>query len=115
MILLCEKVDRISDSSFAELKASSYRFGKDVAIDLALFSLVNRRLDCDMDRLAMDLKALRIWDLPTFPLNGRDLIASGVEPGPHMGKLVRQLEESWIESDFQLSSDDLLSLSRPPI
>ena len=42
------------------------------------------------------------WKKPKFPLAGADLIAAGFKTGPEMGKALRELEESWIDSGFTL-------------
>jgi len=35
---------------------------------------------------------------PVFPLQGRDLVAAGVAPGPAMGTLLRDLRAWWLAS-----------------
>jgi poly(A) polymerase/tRNA nucleotidyltransferase (CCA-adding enzyme) len=35
---------------------------------------------------------------PAFPLQGRDLQAAGIEPGPEMGRLLRELRAIWLAS-----------------
>ena len=48
------------------------------------------------------------WQPPVFPVSGSDLVAAGMEPGPDVGKRLRELEGRWVESDFSLSRDALL-------
>ncbi|HTK78853.1 MAG TPA: CCA tRNA nucleotidyltransferase [Rhizomicrobium sp.] len=48
------------------------------------------------------------WHPPIFPLNGRDVIAAGVAEGPLVGRILSEVEEWWIESDF---IDDEFSLA----
>ncbi len=40
------------------------------------------------------------WTPPRFPLNGRDVMASGRERGPEVGTLLRAVEAWWIGEDF---------------
>ena len=54
------------------------------------------------------------WRKPDFPLKGQDLIAAGMQPGPHMGKLLASLESRWIDSGFALTREKLLELARQP-
>ncbi|MEQ1949925.1 CCA tRNA nucleotidyltransferase [Mesorhizobium sp. CN2-181] len=54
------------------------------------------------------LKIAENWGRPVFPLKGADLAAMGVVPGPGLGRLLRSLEEEWIESGFSLERDALL-------
>lgn len=52
---------------------------------------------------------LREWTIPTFPLQGRDLIAAGMTPGKGVGDRLRALRDRWIASDFALDRDQLLA------
>lgn len=45
---------------------------------------------------------------PEFPIQGRDLMEVGVIPGVGMGITLKTLKESWVESDFIKTKDDLL-------
>ena len=40
------------------------------------------------------------WQRPAFPLSGRDVIAAGVVEGPLVGRILSEVEEWWIDSDF---------------
>jgi len=50
------------------------------------------------------------WNCPDFPVRGRDLLDKGVKAGAGLGDLLSKLEEQWVESDFQLTKEDLLKL-----
>jgi tRNA nucleotidyltransferase/poly(A) polymerase len=54
------------------------------------------------------------WLRPTFPVSGGDLIAKGWAPGSALGKCLKDLEEIWIRSGFNLSRDALLGLTGRP-
>jgi poly(A) polymerase len=43
---------------------------------------------------------VRDWKRPEFPLTGGDAKRLGIEPGPAIGGLMRDLEEWWIAGDF---------------
>jgi poly(A) polymerase len=43
---------------------------------------------------------VRDWKRPEFPLAGGDAKKLGIEPGPAIGRLMRDLEEWWIAGDF---------------
>jgi tRNA nucleotidyltransferase (CCA-adding enzyme) len=51
---------------------------------------------------------IKRWDVPTFPIGGRDLQEKGVAPGPEMGKLLKRLKSEWKESGYTLTRDQLL-------
>ncbi|PSN35875.1 hypothetical protein C0J52_14861 [Blattella germanica] len=55
------------------------------------------------------LKEFDNWIMPRFPLNGNILIKEhGVPGGKSLGPVLNALKKKWVESDFQLSSDELL-------
>ncbi len=48
------------------------------------------------------------WVAPEFPVDGDMLKAHGIKEGVAMGKALRALEQAWEESDYTLTSQDLL-------
>lgn len=40
------------------------------------------------------------WTPPPFPLTGEDVLKSGVPKGPMVGKVLREVEDWWIDHDF---------------
>jgi poly(A) polymerase len=40
------------------------------------------------------------WPIPRLPLDGGEVIASGVPPGPLVGAVLREVEDWWMENDF---------------
>ena len=48
------------------------------------------------------------WQRPKFPLDGGNVMAAGVPQGPLIGKILTEVEEWWIDSDF---IDDEFSLA----
>jgi len=40
------------------------------------------------------------WKAPVFALDGNDVMAEGIEAGPKVGVLLREIERWWIEQDF---------------
>jgi len=55
------------------------------------------------------LKEAHDWQTKTFPLTGRDILASGVPAGPAVGLLLSKLKERWFLSNFSLSRGELLT------
>ncbi len=58
--------------------------------------------------LTRQLEFASQWQPPVFPLAGADMLASGLESGPEVGKRLKQLEEKWIASGFMLTKAQLL-------
>lgn len=48
-------------------------------------------------------------DVPVFPLQGRDLLASGLAPGPEMGRVLKAMRAIWLASGCLASHDDLMA------
>jgi poly(A) polymerase len=48
------------------------------------------------------------WERPAFPLTGRDVMNAGVPEGPMVGRVLSEVEDWWIDSDF---TDDPFSLA----
>jgi poly(A) polymerase len=40
------------------------------------------------------------WPIPTLPLDGEEVVASGVPRGPMVGEVLREVEAWWIDNDF---------------
>jgi poly(A) polymerase len=40
------------------------------------------------------------WQVPVMPIQGADVVARGIPPGPRVGELLRRLEAWWIRSGF---------------
>lgn len=40
------------------------------------------------------------WKAPVFALDGNDVMAEGIEAGPKVGALLRDIERWWVEQDF---------------
>ena len=47
------------------------------------------------------IAAAEAWTPKHFPLQGRDLIAAGMQPGPEVGALLRAVEDWWIGEAFE--------------
>ena len=60
-----------------------------------------------------EYRAVADWDAPAFPIQGRDLLASGMKAGTIVGDTLRRLREDWTASDYTLTRDDLLSRIPP--
>jgi len=48
------------------------------------------------------------WQRPKFPLTGESVMVAGVPRGPLIGRILSEVEEWWIDSDF---IDDEFSLA----
>lgn len=46
------------------------------------------------------LKRAEDWEAPMFPVTGADVMECSIPEGPEVGRLLREVEEWWIERDF---------------
>lgn len=50
------------------------------------------------------------FQIPTFPVTGKDLLAAGMKPGPEMGQRLRRLETAWVFSRFTKTKEELMEI-----
>jgi poly(A) polymerase len=98
------------------LARALYRSGQLPVVDRLKLSLASARARAMTDNDALIeaggyaklLKFAETWQKPQFPLKGADLQMIGIAPGPEMGKLLKRLEDEWVEADFRLDRSALL-------
>jgi len=56
------------------------------------------------------LAAIQAWDMPKCPVNGLDLQKLDLRKGPVFAKLLNEVREKWIESDFQSTQEELIEM-----
>lgn len=49
------------------------------------------------------------FDVPVFPLSGKDLLEEGFKPGPLVGRALREAEQVWFDSAYSATKDYLLT------
>ena len=83
-----------------------YRSGKGRFRDVVLLAWA-RDTENEIAWRAM-LETIEQWEAPTFPLTGADVLARGIPEGPEVGRLLKAVEEWWIERDFEPDRTALL-------
>ncbi len=48
----------------------------------------------------MLLQMAESWQRPRFPLTGRDVMQAGIPEGPDVGRILAQVEDWWVGTDF---------------
>lgn len=61
---------------------------------------------------ASKAKDIATWDVPKFPVTGKDLQDLGYKPGPMLGTILRSLRQEWSAKQFSPSKEELLSLAK---
>lgn len=86
-------------SSSHATKESLYKFGRSATAQSLMIELVQDRV---MNGYAP--KALGIvqnWDIPDFPITGKDLMEKGMTQGVGLGQELGRLEQEWIDNGFK--------------
>ena len=105
-----------ADMSGDAIRRDLYRLGTDAFRDAVLIAWATRaavppRADGAENRQWQGLlQAATDWVPVTLPIQGRDILASGLAPaGPQMGRLLKQAEEYWLANAFVPGRDDLMT------
>ena len=73
----------------------AYRHGIDAARDAVLIESALSGRD-----MSGQLSTLSGWVVPQLPIKGGELIRRGVAAGPEVSRLLRQIEDRWVEEGF---------------
>ena len=72
-----------------------------------VYAVATARAGVDVDlAYAADLAR---WDPPKCPVSGIDLLSHGVDNGPALGQMLKEIEQKWVESAFTLNRKELLA------
>jgi poly(A) polymerase len=89
-----------------DLNRALHKFGSKMISDLALLAwseeLTNtsQQAKRKSDSWEAILEKCEIWKDVKFPLNGKDVIALGIEEGPRVGKILNSVRNLWEKSGF---------------
>ena len=98
----------VSYLSIREVRKFLYRLGKQRFRDRVLLRWAEDARESNAIQWRALLAMGDSWTRPEFPLTGREVMAAGVPEGPLVGKVLAEVEEWWIDSDF---IDDEFSLA----
>ncbi|MEO0983873.1 MAG: CCA tRNA nucleotidyltransferase [Pseudomonadota bacterium] len=96
----------VSWMSARDMRRAAYRLGKTRFADRAMLEWASGGEGSDVQWRAL-LALGESWTPPVFPLGGADVAKAGVAPGPLTGRVLREVEDWWVDADF---TDDRLSL-----
>lgn len=115
------EIQRLADWA-KSTEAKPMRTDKLLALDLYLGSrqgildrlklglaMASHKADANaLESLLRQLAFAQDWVRPDFPLSGADMLEQGLDAGPEMGRRLKQLEEKWVASGFELTKAQLL-------
>jgi len=81
-----------------------YKLGKDLYLD----SINMLNIESPLEVYIEFAELAKSWQMPEFKINGENVMKMGYN-GPQVGKILNKLHQMWIESDFELSMEELLS------
>ena len=77
-----------------------YRLGPAWAQDMVLLTWVLQD-EAEDETIWQEMReTAKEWKAPTFPIDGADVQALDIEEGPEVGRLLREVEDWWIDRDF---------------
>jgi poly(A) polymerase len=98
----------VSYLSIREVRKLLYRIGPARFKDRAFLRWAEDRKESNGIQWRALLALADAWERPVFPLNGGNVMAAGVPEGPLVGRILAEVEDWWIESDF---TEDQFSLA----
>ncbi|WP_455476432.1 CCA tRNA nucleotidyltransferase [Bartonella sp. B17] len=109
-----EKISQSSSDTFVQKLI--YLHGRQPVLDQLSLSIVAAYDDTQEKSKALQkaehyIKLYQLaqkWQIPTFPVSGKDLIKKGLEQGVFIGQKLKELEMMWIESGFVIDRNELL-------
>ena len=89
-------------------KKAIRRLGKDMAFDLCILSYSVYGDEKQKEEYKNLYKKINSWDIPIFPVSGKDLINLGIKEGEKIGLLLSDAENWWEENNYEASSDEII-------
>ena len=90
----------VSYLSIREVRKFLYRLGKQRFRDRVFLRWAEDAKESNAVQWRALLAMGDSWTRSEFPLTGREVMAAGVPEGPLVGKVLAEVEEWWIDSDF---------------
>jgi poly(A) polymerase len=97
----------VSYLSIREVRRLLYRLGPALFKDLVMLRWAEDARLSNAPQWRALLAFADSWQRPQLPLSGHDVMAAGVPPGPLVGKVMAEVEDWWVDTDF---TDDKFSL-----
>ena len=106
--LAASTVKIVSYLSIPEVSRTMYRHGQACVRDLVRLRWAEDKKASNGIQWRALLAIVDSWVRPVFPLSGRDVMNAGVPEGPLVGRVMGEVEEWWIDSNF---TDDPFSIA----
>ena len=100
--------------SIASFKSQAFRWGKQKVFDLAFLQVATQVSEMKISEkngkefLVSLNDTYDKWEVPTFPLTGKDILARGIQKGEEVGNLLRDVEKWWLSEDLEPGREECL-------
>lgn len=93
------------ETDFSNPKIALRRLGPERFIDSVLLTAAEGKLNYNVDEM---IEFAENWQIPKFPIVGKDVLALGLTEGKAIGQILVRLEHYWEANNFHYSREDLL-------
>jgi len=90
----------VSWMSPRQARQTVYRLGAQAFCDRATLAWAASERPAATIQWRALLPMAQSWPIPSLPLDGEEVVASGVPRGPMVGEVLREVEAWWIDNDF---------------
>ncbi len=105
--MLGEEPKLVCYLSAREVRRILYRIGKPTFEDRAMLAWAEDPKENNAVQWRALLAMAQSWQRPKLPLSGEEVIAAGVPEGEEVGRVMREVEDWWVDADF---TDDRFSI-----
>jgi poly(A) polymerase len=105
--MLTDTTKIVAYLSIKEVRKALYLMGVELFKDRVMLGWAEDRKGHNTFQWRAMLAMADSWVRPEFPLTGQMIKAAGVPEGPEIGRVMREVEEWWVDADF---TDDEFSI-----
>lgn len=98
--MLSDQTKIVCYLSMREVRRALYIMGVQLFRDRTLLGWASDPLERNAFQWRAMLAMADSWERPVFPLTGEMVKAASVPEGPEIGRVMREVEEWWIDADF---------------
>ena len=93
------------------LKRRLHKLGAPLVVDRVLLAWARGQLRGESDAATWRgmIEAAEVWKPRRLPVTGDDVVAFGVTPGPEVGQNLAEIEDYWINAEFNMPRENLLT------
>ena len=92
-----------------QIKQILHLIGKESFSDLTRLTWSLSKNRADNKKWKFIIEQINKIEIPTFPVKANDIKDFGIKEGPIIGKILKELEQIWISSNFNYTKEKLLN------